>query len=60
MECADGDKKDRVYFAKKQYICWKAARVTFRVIKFGLYVTVDDSGNYVTFQELNVRIKIKK
>ena len=30
-----------------------------RVMKFGCYVTVDDGGNYVTFHELNVRIKIK-
>ena len=29
-------------------------------MKFGCYVTVDDSGNYVMFHELNVRIKIKK
>ena len=29
-------------------------------MKFGCYVTVDDGGNYVTFHELNVRIKIKK
>ena len=28
-------------------------------MKFGRYVTVDDNGNYVTFHELNVRIKIK-
>ena len=28
-------------------------------MKVGCYVTVDDSGNYVTFHELNVRIKIK-
>ena len=28
-------------------------------MKFGHYVTVDDSGNYFTFHELNVRIKIK-
>ena len=33
----------------------KATRVTFRVMKFGRYVTVDDGGNYVTVQELNVR-----
>ena len=31
----------------------------FGVIKVGCYVTVDDGGNYVTFHELNVRIKIK-
>ena len=31
----------------------------FRVIKVGCYVTVDDGSNYVTFHELNVRIKIK-
>ena len=40
-------------------IRWKA-RVTFRVMKLGCYVIVDDGGNYVTFHELNVRIKIKK
>ena len=28
-------------------------------MKFGRDVTVDDGGNYVTFHELNVRIKIK-
>ena len=32
----------------------------FRVMKFGRYVTVDDSGNYVTFHKLKVCIKIKK
>ena len=36
------------------------ARVTFRIMKFGRYVTVDDGGNYVAFHELNVRIKILK
>ena len=30
-------------------------RVTFRVMKFGRYVTVDDGGDYVTVHELNVR-----
>ena len=35
-------------------------RVTFRVTKLGRYVTLDDCGNYVTFHELNVRIKINK
>ena len=34
--------------------------VTFRVMKLGRYVIVDDGGNYVTFYELKVRIKIKK
>ena len=29
------------------------------VMKVGCYVTVDDCANYVTFHELNVRIKIK-
>ena len=29
-------------------------------MKFGRYVIIDDGGNYVTFHELNVRIKIKK
>ena len=33
--------------------------VTFRVMKFGHHVTVDDGSNYVTFHQLNVRIKIK-
>ena len=28
-------------------------------MKVGCYVTVDDSGNYVTFHGLNVHIKIK-
>ena len=28
-------------------------------MKFGRYVRVDDGGNYVTFHELNVGIKIK-
>ena len=41
------------------YICWKV-RVAFLVMKLGRYVTVDDDGNYVTFHELNVRMKIKK
>ena len=36
-----------------------AERRESRVIKVGCYVTVDDGGNYVTFHELNVRIKIK-
>ena len=35
-------------------------RVTFRVLKLGRYVIVNDGGNYVTFHELNVRIMIKK
>ena len=39
-------------------VCWKA-RVTFRVMKLGRCVIVDDSGNHVTFQKLNVRFKIK-
>ena len=34
--------------------------VTFRVMKLGRYVLVDDGGNYATFQELNIRIKRKK
>ena len=34
-------------------------RVTFRVIKVGCYVIVDDGVNYVTFHELNVCIKTK-
>ena len=34
-------------------------RVMFRVMKFGCYVTVDDGGNYVMFQELNVCRKFK-
>ena len=29
-------------------------------MKRGGYVIVDDGANYVTFHELNVRIKIKK
>ena len=37
----------------------RKAGVTSRVIKVGCYVTVDDGSNYVTFHELNVRIKIK-
>ena len=36
---------------------WKAARVTFREMKFGRCVTVDDGGNYVTFHELNRRLR---
>ena len=32
----------------------------FRVLKLSRYVIVDDGGNFVTFHELNVRIKIKK
>ena len=28
-------------------------------MKVGSYVIVDDAGNYVTFHELNIRIKIK-
>ena len=31
----------------------------FRLMKFGRDVTLDDGGNYFTFHELNVRIKIK-
>ena len=30
-----------------------AARVTFRLMKLGSYVIVDDGGNYVTFHESN-------
>ena len=37
-----------------------SSKVTFRAIKLGRYVTPGDGGNYVTFHELNVRIKIKK
>ena len=33
----------------------KGKRVAFRAMKFGCYVTVDDSGNYVTVYELDVR-----
>ena len=33
---------------------------TFRVMKLGHYVIVDDGGNYVTFHKLNIHIKIKK
>ena len=33
---------------------------TFRVVKLGGYVIVDDGGNYVTFHKLYVRIKIFK
>ena len=47
-------------------VCWKA-RVAFRVMKLsrcvmklGHCVIVDESGNHVTFQKLNVRFKIKK
>ena len=29
-------------------------------MKLGRYVTLDGSGNYVTFHELNARVKIKK
>ena len=29
-----------------------------QVMKLGRYVTVDDGGNYATFHELNLRIKI--
>ena len=29
-------------------------------MKLGCYVTVDDGGNFVTFHELNVRIRIKR
>ena len=35
-------------------------RVTFRVMKFGRYVTVDDGGNHVTFHELNQRLRKDK
>ena len=35
-------------------------RVSFRVMKLGFCVTVDDGGNYITFHELNVRITINK
>ena len=35
-------------------------RVTFRVMKFGRYVTVDDGGNNVTFHELNQRLRKDK
>ena len=28
-------------------------------MKLGRYVIVDDGGNYATFHELNIRIKIK-
>ena len=41
-----------------QHIYVESQRESFRVMKFG-YVTVDDGGNYVTFHEVNVRIKIK-
>ena len=34
--------------------------VTFDVMKLGHYVIVDNSGNYVMFHELNVRMKVKK
>lgn len=32
----------------------------FHVLKLGCYVIVDGGGNFVTFHELNIRIKIKK
>ena len=32
----------------------------FAFMKVSCYVTVDDRGNYVTFHELNIRIKINK
>ena len=35
----------------------RKARVTFRVMQLGRYVIVDDGSNYVTYHELNVRIK---
>ena len=35
-------------------------RVTFRVMKFGRYVTVDDGGNHVTFHELNQLLRKDK
>ena len=35
-------------------------RVTFRVMKLGRYVTVDDGGNHVTFHELNQRLRKDK
>ena len=35
-------------------------RVTFRVMKFGHYVTVDDGDNHVTFHELNQRLRKDK
>ena len=37
--------------------CAERREVTFRVMKLGPYIIVDDSGNYVTFHELDVRIK---
>ena len=41
-------------------ICWIERQVTFRIMKLGHCVIVDDSDNYVMFHELNVRIKNKK
>ena len=38
----------------------KLARVTFRIMKLGHYVKVDDRGKYVTYHDLNICIKIKK
>ena len=46
-------------FFPRQTLCWKL-RVTFCIMKLRRYVTLDDCGNYVTFHELNVRIKINK
>ena len=42
------------------FICTWKARVTSCVMKLGRYVILDDGGNYVTFHELNGRIKITK
>ena len=41
-------------------ICTRKARVTSCVMKLGRYVILDDGANYVTFHELNGRIKITK
>ena len=38
----------------------KGERLVLLVMKLSRYVTVDDGGNYSTFHELNVPIKIKK
>ena len=52
--------KNVIRYAFQHIYAKRQPESRFRVMKFGRDVTVDDGGNYVTFYELSVHIKIKK
>ena len=51
--------KNVIRYAFQHIYAERQPESRFRVMKFGRDVTEDDRGNYVTFHELNVCMKIK-